>query len=229
MRGVIKVGIALILVLLVVGLVVTCISGVRHAGHRTGCTNNLRIIGSAFPNHHDTYGHYPTGTVPEDLPPEKRFSWLVQICPDFLVGGHRTLIDKTKPWDAEGNCPPWERVRIDDDGNTRDGLVGELKEFLCPANEARTGPELPCPTHYLGIAGVGEDAAMLPLSNQRAGFFGYDRKISERDIKDGLATTLAVAETLDGGASPFFVFQGVGKRVERRAKGRRWSHRPALA
>jgi prepilin-type processing-associated H-X9-DG protein len=78
-------------------------------------------------------------------------------------------------------------------------VVGTLPFLLCPANPTEFDPSLPCPTHYLGIAGVGEDAAELPLSDRRAGVFGYDRKVRERDIKDGLATTLAVAEALDGG------------------------------
>ena len=110
-----------------------------------------------------------------------------------------TEFDRTKAWDAEENCPPRWRVHIAEEGNTRETLVGELKSFLCPANPAGLGPALPSPTSYLGVAGVGEDAAELPLSDCRAGFFGYDRKLSLKDIKDGAANTMAVAEAVDGG------------------------------
>jgi hypothetical protein len=46
---------------------------------------------------------------------------------------------------------------------------------------------------------VGGAAAELPLADSKSGFFGYDRQISRGDIRDGLATTLAVAEAVDGG------------------------------
>jgi len=77
--------------------------------------------------------------------------------------------------------------------------VGEVRSLLCPANPSRNGPGLPCPTHYLGIAGVGEDAAELPLADPRAGFFGYDRRLTQKDLKDGASTTLMLAEAVDGG------------------------------
>jgi prepilin-type processing-associated H-X9-DG protein len=46
---------------------------------------------------------------------------------------------------------------------------------------------------------VGAAAAQLPLSDPRVGFFGYDRQISLKDIKDGAANTMAVTEVPDGG------------------------------
>jgi hypothetical protein len=70
---------------------------------------------------------------------------------------------------------------------------------LCPANPARNGPDLPSPTNYLGVAGVGEEAAEVPLSDPRAGFFGYDRRLTQADLMDGAATTLMLAEAVDGG------------------------------
>jgi prepilin-type processing-associated H-X9-DG protein len=51
----------------------------------------------------------------------------------------------------------------------------------------------------VGVAGVGEDAAALPLTDRRAGFFGHDRKLTIGDIKDGTAGTLMVVEAMDGG------------------------------
>jgi prepilin-type processing-associated H-X9-DG protein len=60
-------------------------------------------------------------------------------------------------------------------------------------------PSLPAPTHYLGIAGLGESAAELPLSDPKAGLFGYDRTVTFKDLKRGAARTIALAEGLDGG------------------------------
>jgi hypothetical protein len=200
MRGVVKIAIRSLFVLLVGGLAVTSVSRVRNAAQLTRCQDNLRSIGLAFQTHHDCDGHFPTGTLPNaDLPPEKRLSWAVQVYPAFMMGGIRTHLDRTRAWDAEGNCPPRCSVRVDSEGHTREELVGDIAVFLCPANPARSEPGLPSPIHYLGIAGVGEAAAELPLSDPRAGFFGYDRKIMRGDIKDGLSVTMVVAEAVDGG------------------------------
>ncbi len=81
----------------------------------------------------------------------------------------------------------------------REEPAGELGTFLCPANRGRGAPDLPCRTSYLGIAGVGDDAAELPRGDPRAGFFGYDRRLTAKDLTDGAATTLMLAEAADGG------------------------------
>ncbi|HEV3204957.1 MAG TPA: DUF1559 domain-containing protein, partial [Gemmataceae bacterium] len=80
--------------------------------------------------------------------------------------------------------------------------VGEIRVFLCPGNSNKAEPGRPGFSHYVGIAGVGKNAAELSLRTadesairSNVGFFGYDRQIKPEDIKDGLATTLAVAET----------------------------------
>jgi prepilin-type processing-associated H-X9-DG protein len=49
--------------------------------------------------------------------------------------------------------------------------------------------------HYLGVTGLGKDAATLPLDDPNAGFFGYERKLRFEDIKKGPSTTLTVVET----------------------------------
>jgi prepilin-type processing-associated H-X9-DG protein len=165
------------------------------------CQNNLKQIGLAIANYQDTYGHFPMGTSSGAVfPPDKRLSWCTEIYPAFLAGGIQSLLDRAKSWDAESNCPPRHRVRIDTmTGATREEFVGNVKVFLCPANLVRNDPSLPSPTHYVGLAGVGEHAAELPFTDPRAGFFGYDRQISSREIKDGLSTTMAITEVLDGG------------------------------
>ena len=47
-------------------------------------------------------------------------------------------------------------------------------------------------THYVGVAGVGEDAARLPAGDARAGMFGYGRQTRQQDLLRGGANTIAV-------------------------------------
>jgi hypothetical protein len=77
--------------------------------------------------------------------------------------------------------------------------VWDVVEFHCPANAARGGGDAPSCTHYVGIAGLGEAAAELPLSNPAAGFFGYDRTLTIGDMKRGLGAILMLAEVRKGG------------------------------
>ena len=201
MRRRVQVAVVLFLVLLVSGVGIIAINRVRHAANRMECSSNLKQIGIALHNYAEQHDHFPAGTVLNaDLPPDKRLSWLTEIWPSFMNGGVTERLDRKKAWDAQENCPPYWSVRVSHDPyESRTELMGEVSVLSCPANLGQYDPLMPGSTHYIGMAGVGDDAATLPLPHPRAGFFGYDRKIRARDIVDGLSTTMAVAEVLDGG------------------------------
>jgi hypothetical protein len=91
-------------------------------------------------------------------------------------------LDTAQGWRAEENRPAARRM---------------VKVFLCPANSYRVADGEPALTHYVGVAGVGRDAAALPAADPKAGFFGYDRTVARCDIKDGTSNTLTVIETSD--------------------------------
>ncbi len=85
---------------------------------------------------------------------------------------------KTLPWNAPEN-------RF---------LVEEPYDLMrCPGQKGT--PDIPAISNYIGMAGLGEDAAKLPLEDPRAGIFGYDRRVSLADIKDGTGTTMMIIET----------------------------------
>jgi hypothetical protein len=188
-----------LIVLIGVGLLFTALSKMREADRRAQCNNNLRQIGISFQNYRDSKGYFPPATVPNKyLPPEKRLSWIVDTLP--YMEATYLKFDRDKAWDAEEN-------QIAKDFNKTTGReetwkVGEFRLFRCPGNPNKAEPGRPGLSHYVGIAGVGKNAAELSLRTEdesairsKVGFFGYDRKIKPEDIKDGLATTLAVAET----------------------------------
>jgi prepilin-type processing-associated H-X9-DG protein len=184
--------VAAVVLLLLAGLLLPQILFIREAAKRIQCQNNLKSLGQALDCYQGVNGHYPPGTVVNaDLPPDRRLSWHVDLHA-FMVGGEKLLLNKDEPWDAEENREPKYSVPKD---NNRVEVIGQPTWLTCPSNPNRAAPGTPGLVHYVGVAGVGEDAALLPVKDPWAGVFGYDRKTRPEDIKDGASRTLMVVET----------------------------------
>jgi len=81
----------------------TAIPAAGRAATRTQCSNNLRQIGIAMLNYHDTYGSYPPAYIPDEKGQPKH-SWRVLLLP-FLE--QQTLYDQydfDQPWDSPENA-----------------------------------------------------------------------------------------------------------------------------
>jgi prepilin-type processing-associated H-X9-DG protein len=122
---------------------------------------------------------FPTGTWSKgDWPPEKRFSWLFAMAPYTEANNIYSRAKHELSWDAAENCH----------------LVDEpYRITLCPG-QTRTS-DTPALSNYIGVAGVGKNAATLPLEDLRAGMLGYDRRVGLADIKDGASNTIMIVET----------------------------------
>lgn len=173
----------LVVVTVSVGLFLSAVGGVREAAARVQCANNLKQLGLAVENHRAVYGHYPPGTVPNtSLPPDRRLSVHALLMPFIESSRAHGRLVLTDPWDADRN-------------------VAALADWPapvqhCPAwpNPGPTPGHL-LPTNYVGVAGVGADAAALPADDPRAGVVGYDRTLTAEQVKNGLANTALFVET----------------------------------
>jgi hypothetical protein len=172
----------------------------REQARQTHCANNLKQIGLALQNYHMVFDQFPQGAWPNDrLPPERRLGWPLTL-PYFLFCTHCWGLDDFHEIDWSG---PW------DAGVASHYAVLPLEPLLCPgapyqaAQGIYGGPTPVDRTHltelvpatYIGLAGVGPDAPLLPAGHVRAGVFGYDRRTALGDIRDGASTTMMVAET----------------------------------
>jgi prepilin-type processing-associated H-X9-DG protein len=184
-----------VVVVLATGLCLAVVSAISAARQSSECVNNLKQIALAL-NMYAQRGCFPLAAMPsEGLPPEKRLSWMAGLYADgFFAANVVLVLDESKPWDAEANLRPEVLVGRKGEGQSREeGRV--FPTCVCPANPNRSVPAMPNLTSYVGISGLGQDAAGLPPGHPRAGIFGYERRICGQDIKDGASATMMVAET----------------------------------
>jgi hypothetical protein len=181
MRTWVTVGVVVGMVMLCAGLCLPSVCMVREAAARMQCTNHLHQVMMGVNHYEDFHKSFPTATHPNpNLPPEDRLSWLVSIIPFIECNDLYSQIDKDTSWNSESN---------------RSLVAQPLNLFLCPSNPHLAAQHSQAHTHYVGIAGLGVDAVMLPLEDPRAGCFGYDRRVTRKDMKRGASTTVVLMET----------------------------------
>ncbi len=185
--------IAIIAVLIAVFLPAT--RRVREAAMRTQCVSNLKqlMIGmhgfadsTARPAPHPSTG-YP------DLPAERLFS------PGCIGAG--TTPEERLSWMA-ALLPHVEQISLYQQLDLEKGYAGNLAAvqtriniFVCPESKAGAADVV---THYIAMAGIGQDAAGRRAGAAGNGFMGYDRLTSVAMIKDGTSNTIALMETRVG-------------------------------
>jgi hypothetical protein len=168
-----------------IALLLPAVQQAREAARRTQSKNNLKQLGLAMHNYHDTFNEFPRGTVEnDDLEPDQRLSWAYSILPYIEQQALYESIDGETGWEAEENS---QAIQI------------AVPIFQNPSQPgARANPSA---GDYVAMAGVGEDAATLENDDPRAGIFGYNRVCRFRDITDGTSNTIMITDASEPNAS----------------------------
>jgi prepilin-type processing-associated H-X9-DG protein len=181
---------ALFTTLSAAGALLLILLQVNEKSRQTECADNFRQIGRAVGLAYDHNGkRFPRAALPNPaLRPEQRLSWFTGLLP---------YLDQQK--DGTGRWQPLA-ARIDlrqgwDDPANKSVLSTNIFRFLCPAHPGLDPHATPGLTDYVGMTGIGADSALLPRDDPRAGFFGYEREISEKDLGGGLTFTMVATET----------------------------------
>jgi hypothetical protein len=180
-------GIILILLLLLLPPL-----GKAHRGsYRVSCANNLKQIGLALHNYADMHPRkqnstsidlqFPAATiVSSSHEPDERLSWLVEILPFLEEDALYRQFDQSVGWQANPNSALSHTF---------------ISVVQCPAWKREFQNANVWDTPYIGVAGIGLDAARLPLGAANIGAFGYDRRVAVSDVKDGTSHTLMILES----------------------------------
>jgi prepilin-type processing-associated H-X9-DG protein len=180
MRNIVSALVVFLLIVVVGMLVLYAIPRVRQVSESTRCRNNLRIIGATIQGYGDLADHYPqAGKENSAIPAASRLSWMVELAPYFEATNLYMRMDSTKGWEAEENRY----------------LALEPPILMCrPSVRNRPAKSTLFPNQYIGIAGLGDDAAFVPEGDPRAGFFGYERILGTKTV-DSHCALIVVAES----------------------------------
>jgi prepilin-type N-terminal cleavage/methylation domain-containing protein/prepilin-type processing-associated H-X9-DG protein len=210
--------IAIIAVL--VGLLLPAVQKVREAANRMSCGNNLKQLGLAMHNFHDTYGVLPfgrTGGRPQSI------SWAPLVLPYIEQNNLATLFTTPVSNGAGGTYPMYTPASEGDTGVLSTYTINDINRgqfqatgalmipvavFLCPSRRAAsssTAISVKDPTAnftYGGEQGACSDFAVCFGDNLTAGsndgaFWlnqNYGQGNNFAAIRDGLSNTLMMGE-----------------------------------
>lgn len=186
-----------------VALLLPAVQAAREAARRMSCGNNLKQIGLALHNYHDTHDTFPPdviyqgnrkGTIAQ-AGDQRSYTWCTLILPfmeqqtlhdriNFAIPGYDQLIGNLN------NSPEQQLLQS-----------VELESFRCPSDLNMTGVEQYhgfAVTSYAGNAGW--DRHRRTFGDQRrAGPFSMFDSVRIADFKDGTSNTILVGEVTIGG------------------------------
>lgn len=181
---------------ILVALLLPAVQAAREAARRISCQNNLKQIGIALHNYHDTHNTFPAGMIFDDhrrapSSPNYRTNWVIAILPFFE---QQTLATKYNV-----------RVPVSHPDNA-DVRSTRIPSLLCPSDSGRDTPFAGTINGEGGnwargnYAGNGDNirADRTTTDPNRMGVLRKNYWTPMAEIVDGTSNTILVAEVRIG-------------------------------
>ncbi len=211
-------GFTLIELLVVIAIIATLVAillpavqQAREAARRSNCKNNLKQLGIALHNYHDTYNTLPPGYVYGNATPTDgaAWGWSAMILPfmeqpalyDATIGSNLTLAvaaGTTAPSSTtiQGNlkttitayrCPSDNAPQTNTNQNTITSQNLATSNYV--GNNDRNGT-----SGYTATFPLGTSAQQFNTANTATGIFWRNSRCRFADVIDGLSNTILVGE-----------------------------------
>ena len=172
--------IAIIAVL--IALLLPAVQQAREAARRSQCKNNLKQIGLALHNYHDTFGCFPIADVNGG---SNQVSAHARLLPYLEQGPVYGLVDFNVAFDHANNVT---------------ARAVEVVVFRCPSDTETLPATIGGRNNYYWNAGNGvvmyaSGATGQPAAN---GIIDHNRKIKMANVIDGTSSTAAFSEKMTG-------------------------------
>jgi prepilin-type processing-associated H-X9-DG protein len=183
----------LLVVIAIIGILISlllpAVQAAREAARRSQCSNNIKQISLAMLNYESQYrvlppGHLETGNSGPTY--RHQFSFAAFILP---------FVEQQSVW----KMIDW-KLSSSDAANKPAGATW-INIYLCPSDPNSVGYAADgwAPTNYLANQGIKCECRLnCATGNTCTGVFGHNTFMPLSSIKDGLANTLCLSETLKG-------------------------------
>lgn len=187
------------IIAILVAILLPAVQQAREAARRNSCKNNIKQLGIALHNYHDTYMVLPSGICTSN-----QLAWSTMILPYLEETSLYESIAESGAFDE-----PWEDVPAMVSTGATPFAKTVLPSFLCPSDEGdginhllggggSAGQEYG-KSNYIGIYTAYYNANNTTATNGNGGtdrlatFYDNSRR-PFKDYKDGLSNTMLVAE-----------------------------------
>ena len=179
---------------ILIALLLPAVQAAREAARRMSCTNNLKQVGLALHNYHDTHKTLPPGSQGNSAWGRDSWSWYCMILP---------FIEQTPMYD-ELDFTNRINGAADRGGSARKSL---LNDMLCPTDDRRIQEEgianwqNALHNYVVCYGDANFNSGISPWNvvdgyAGTAGMFVPERSSAFRDCRDGLSNTALIGEII---------------------------------
>lgn len=191
---------------ILIALLLPAVQAAREAARRAQCTNNLKQMGIALHNYHDSHKVFPVNQSDFGIGQNggRWYSGAIMILPYVEQGAlYDGIMERAKP-SGVGLPDPWSKWA---------GWTTSISAFKCPTDGMlQDDGESPCVLNYKFCVGDtvrwNHDAG----HGIGRGVFSAGYALGMRDIRDGTSNTIAMGE-MAGSGGPDDVISGVAVSV----------------